>query len=50
MGSPGLPPEGQGWNSAMPAWEGTLSEEEIWQVILYLYDATNQRPREAGLE
>jgi len=49
-GGPGLPPEGKGWNSAMPAWEGTLSEEEIWQVILYLYDATNQRPREAGLE
>ncbi len=49
-GGPGLPPEGKGWNSAMPAWEGTLSEDEIWQVILYLYDATNQRPREAGLE
>ena len=49
-GGPGLPPEGKGWNSAMPAWEGTLSEEEIWQVIMYLYDATNQQPREAGLE
>ncbi len=49
-GGPGLPPEGKGWNSAMPAWEGTLSEEEIWKVILYLYDATNQHPREAGLE
>ncbi len=49
-GGPGLPTEGKGWNSAMPAWEGTLSEEEIWQVILYLYDATDQHPREAGLE
>jgi len=49
-GGPGLPTEGKGWNSAMPAWEGTLAEEEIWQVILYLYDATNQHPREAGLE
>jgi len=44
-GGPGLPPEGKGWNSAMPAWEGTLSQDEIWQVILYLYDATNQQPR-----
>jgi mono/diheme cytochrome c family protein len=50
QGGPGLPTEGKGWNSAMPAWGGTLSEEEIWQVILYLYEATNQHPREAGLE
>jgi len=47
-GAPGLPPEGKGWNSAMPAWEGTLSEADIWKVILYLYDATNQFPRVAG--
>ncbi len=47
-GGPGLPPEGKGWNSAMPAWEGTLSEEDIWQVILYLYEATGQAPRAAG--
>ncbi|MBI3763999.1 MAG: cytochrome c [Chloroflexi bacterium] len=47
-GGPGLPTEGKGWNSAMPGWEGTLKEEEIWQVILYLYDATGQHPREAG--
>ncbi|MCI0398750.1 MAG: cytochrome c [Chloroflexi bacterium] len=48
QGGPGLPPEGKGWNSAMPAWEGTLSRDEIWQVILYLYDATGQHPRQAG--
>jgi mono/diheme cytochrome c family protein len=47
-GGPGLPVEGKGWNSAMPAWEGTLKEDQIWKVILYLYDATNQRPRTAG--
>jgi mono/diheme cytochrome c family protein len=47
-GGPGLPPEGKGWNSAMPAWEGTLSADEMWQVILYLYDATGQRPRTVG--
>jgi mono/diheme cytochrome c family protein len=49
-GGPGLPTEGKGWNSAMPAWEDKLTEDEIWKVILYLYDATNQHPREAGLE
>lgn len=49
-GGPGLPPEGKGWNSAMPAWEDKLTEDEIWKVILYLYDATNQHSRQAGLE
>jgi len=47
-GGPGLPPEGKGWNSAMPAWEGTLSQDQMWQVILYLYDATGQQPRAIG--
>ena len=47
-GAPGLPNEGKGWNSAMPAWEGTLSEADIWKVILYLYDATNQLPARCG--
>jgi mono/diheme cytochrome c family protein len=49
-GGPGLPPESKGWNSAMPAWERTLSEDDIWKVILYLYAATNQQPRASGLE
>ncbi|MGH2621162.1 MAG: c-type cytochrome [Anaerolineales bacterium] len=44
-GGPGLPPEGKGWNSAMPAWEGTLHADQIWKVILYLYEATGQQPR-----
>ena len=44
-GGPGLPSEGKGWNSAMPAWEGTLAADDIWKVILYLYDATGQQPR-----
>ena len=47
-GGPGLPPEGKGWNSAMPAWAGTLSADEIWKVILYLYEATDQLPRAVG--
>jgi hypothetical protein len=44
-GGPGLPAEGGPWDSAMPAWEKFLKEEEIWEVILFLYDHTNQRPR-----
>ena len=44
-GGPGLPPEGGPWESAMPAWEKFLSEEEMWNVILFLYDFTETRPR-----
>ncbi len=44
-GGPGLPKESTPWNSVMPAWEDRLSEEEIWKVIMYLYDATGYQPR-----
>lgn len=47
-GGPGLPPEGTPWNSAMPAWEGILSQREIWSVIVYLYEQTGYDPRETG--
>jgi mono/diheme cytochrome c family protein len=44
-GGPGLPKESTPWNSVMPTWEDRLTEEQIWQVIMYLYDATGQQPR-----
>jgi mono/diheme cytochrome c family protein len=44
-GAPGLPEEAGPWDSAMPAWEKSLNEEEMWEVILFLYDFTGQRPR-----
>jgi len=44
-GGPGLPDESTPWASAMPAWENFLSEQEIWDVILFLYDYTGHRPR-----
>jgi hypothetical protein len=49
-GGPGLPAEGGPWDSAMPAWENFLTEEEMWEVVLFLYDFTEQRPRAAGEE
>jgi DMSO reductase family type II enzyme heme b subunit len=39
-GGPGLPKEATPWNSAMPAWEDRLTEEQVWQVIYYLYETT----------
>jgi hypothetical protein len=44
-GGPGLPEEGGPWDTAMPAWEKFLKEEEMWDAILFLYDSTGQRPR-----
>jgi hypothetical protein len=44
-GGPGLPEEGGPWDTAMPAWEKFLKEDEMWDVILFLYDFSGQRPR-----
>ena len=44
-GGPGLPNEGAPWNSAMPAWEDFLTAEEIWSVIIFLYEQTGHEPR-----
>ncbi|OVE82095.1 hypothetical protein BVY03_02270 [bacterium K02(2017)] len=44
-GGRGLPGEGGPWASAMPAWEDFLDEDDIWDVILFLYDYTGNKPR-----
>lgn len=44
-GGPGLPAEGGPWDTAMPAWENFLTTEEIWDVVMFLYDYTKFQPR-----
>lgn len=44
-GGPGLPPEGTPWNSAMPVWQEMLKEDDVWNVIMFLYDRVGQVPR-----
>lgn len=44
-GGPGLPREGTPWNSAMPVWESFLTEDEIWAVVLYIYQQSGSKPR-----
>jgi len=44
-GGPGLPDAATPWDSSMPVWEKMLSEEEMWQVIAFMYDHTGYRPR-----
>ncbi len=46
-GGPGLPDESGPWESSMPAWEPFLTEDEIWEVILFLYEYIGRRPRAA---
>ncbi|MFB3112954.1 MAG: cytochrome c, partial [Gemmatimonadales bacterium] len=44
-GGLGLPREGTPWNSAMPVWEDFLTEDEIWSVIIFLYEQAGLEPR-----
>lgn len=44
QGGAGLPPESTPWDSAMPAWGGALSDEEIWKIILGLTDVATLGP------
>ncbi len=47
-GGPGLPQEAAPWISSMPVWQEFLTEDEIWKVILFLYDYTGHAPRSWG--
>jgi len=44
-GGPGMPDEGAPGDSVMPEWERFLSTDEVWDVILFLYEDTGYRPR-----
>lgn len=44
-GGIGLPGEAAPWSSAMPPWEESLTEEEIWKVVLYLFEETGYAPK-----
>jgi mono/diheme cytochrome c family protein len=46
-GGPGMPDAGGPWDSSMPAWEKFLSEDDMWNVIAFLYDYTGFKPRAA---
>lgn len=47
-GGQGLPREGGPAISSMPAWEGMLTEEEVWKAVLFIYDYTGNTPRSWG--
>jgi mono/diheme cytochrome c family protein len=41
----GLPAGAHPWDSAMPSFEDFLTEEEIWKVSLFIYSASDNKPR-----
>ncbi|KWT76411.1 c-type cytochrome [Candidatus Magnetominusculus xianensis] len=41
----GLPAGSGPWNSSMPSFEDFLTEEEVWQVIMFIYESTGNKPR-----
>lgn len=47
-GGEGLPEKYEPWNSAMPAWEDTLSEKDAWKIITYIYEVAGQRHAKPG--
>ena len=44
-GGPGLPTEATPWDSAMPEWKLSLTEEQRWRIILAEYDLAQKTPR-----
>ncbi len=44
-GGPALPQGATPWNSSMPVWQDFLSEQEIWQVVGFIYQASGSTPR-----
>lgn len=43
-GGPGLPRGSIGYRSAMPAWDGVLTDDEIWKIIMFEYTNAGVRP------
>jgi mono/diheme cytochrome c family protein len=44
-GGPGLPIEATPWDSAMPVWKLSLTDEQRWNIILAEYDLAQKTPR-----
>lgn len=44
-GGQALPAEATPWDSAMPEWQQSLTEEERWKIILAEYDLAQKTPR-----
>ncbi len=44
-GGVGLPPNGSPWDSAMPRWKDSLTDDQIWLILLGEYSVAGVNPR-----
>lgn len=44
-GGKGLPSKFKPWDSAMPAWENSLSEEQVWKTLLFIYENLGEKDK-----
>lgn len=47
-GGRGLPDKFNPWDSAMPTWEDTLTEDQAWKVILFIYETARDTRKSAS--
>ncbi|MBI2194129.1 MAG: cytochrome c [Planctomycetes bacterium] len=43
-GGPGLPQGSIEYRSAMPVWDGVLTDDQIWKIIMFEYTNAGQKP------
>ncbi len=43
-GGPGLPKGSIGYRSAMPVWDGVLTDDQIWKIIMFEYTNAGVKP------
>lgn len=43
-GGPGLPKGSIEYRSAMPVWDGVLTDDQIWKIIMFEYTSAGQKP------
>lgn len=48
-GGPGIPRGAVGYRSAMPVWNGVLTDNEIWKIIMFEYTNAGQQPARRDL-
>ena len=49
-GGPGVPRGSIEYRSSMPVWDGVLSDDQIWKIIMFEYTNAGVRPAKRGME
>ena len=49
-GGPGVPKGSIEYRSSMPIWDGVLSDDEIWKIIMFEYTNAGVKPAKRAME